>query len=106
MAAGAAPAYKRVLLKISGEALAGSQGYGMDPDVISRIAEEVAEVGRLGVELAVVIGGGNIFRGIAASAGGSGRATRDYMGMLANAIYALDPQGAIDKAGLPTPVVV
>ena len=64
-APGAAPAYRRVLLKISGEALAGGQGYGIDPDVISRIAEELAEVARLGVELAVVIGGGNIFRGIA-----------------------------------------
>ena len=105
MAAGAAPAYKRVLLKISGEALAGSQGYGMDPDVISRIAEEVAEVVRLGVELAVVIGGGNIFRGIAASAGGMDRATGDYMGMLATVINALALQDAIEKAGVPTRVL-
>src|ERR1700730_9177509 len=105
MAVGAAPAYKRVLLKISGEALAGSQGYGMDPDVISRIAEEVAEVVRLGVELAVVIGGGNIFRGIAASAGGMDRATGDYMGMLATVINALALQDAIEKAGVPTRVL-
>jgi len=105
MAAGAAPAYKRVLIKISGEALAGSQGYGMDPDVIGRIAEEVAEVVRLGVELAVVIGGGNIFRGIAASAGGMDRATGDYMGMLATVINALALQDAIEKAGVPTRVL-
>jgi len=105
MAAGAAPAYKRVLLKISGEALAGSQGYGMDPDVISRIAEEVAEVVRLGVELAVVIGGGNIFRGIAASAGGMDRATGDYIGMLATVINALALQDASEKAGVPTRVL-
>jgi len=104
-APGAAPAYKRVLLKISGEALAGGQGYGMDPDVISRIAEEVAEVVRLGVELAVVIGGGNIFRGIAASAGGMDRATGDYMGMLATVINALALQDAIEKAGVPTRVL-
>jgi uridylate kinase len=102
---GAAPAYKRVLLKISGEALAGGQGYGMDPDVIGRIAEEVAEVVRLGVELAVVIGGGNIFRGIAASAGGMDRATGDYMGMLATVINALALQDAIEKAGVPTRVL-
>jgi uridylate kinase len=105
MAAGAAPAYKRVLLKISGEALAGSQGYGMDPDVISRIAEEVAEVVRLGVELAVVIGGGNIFRGIAASARGMDRATADYMGMLATVINALALQDALEQQGVVTRVV-
>ena len=105
MAAGAAPAYKRVLLKISGEALAGGQGYGIDPDVISRIAEELAEVVRLGVELAVVIGGGNIFRGIAASAGGMDRATGDYMGMLATVINALALQDSIEKAGVATRVL-
>jgi uridylate kinase len=102
---GAAPAYRRVLLKISGEALAGGQGYGIDPDVISRIAEELAEVVRLGVELAVVIGGGNIFRGIAASAGGMDRATGDYMGMLATVINALALQDSIEKAGVPTRVL-
>jgi uridylate kinase len=104
-APGAAPAYRRVLLKISGEALAGSQGYGIDPDVIGRIAEELAEVVRLGVELAVVIGGGNIFRGIAASAGGMDRATGDYMGMLATVINALALQDSIEKAGVPTRVL-
>jgi uridylate kinase len=104
-APGPAPAYRRVLLKISGEALAGGQGYGIDPDVIGRIAEEVAEVVRLGVELAVVIGGGNIFRGIAASAGGMDRATGDYMGMLATVINALALQDSIEKAGVPTRVL-
>ena len=104
-APGAGPAYRRVLLKISGEALAGSQGYGIDPDVISRIAEELAEVARLGVEIAIVIGGGNIFRGIAASAGGMDRATGDYMGMLATVINALALQDALEKAGVPTRVL-
>src|SRR6185503_3751207 len=80
------PAYRRVLLKIAGEALAGSRGYGIDPETIARIADEIREVVDLGVQLAVVIGGGNIFRGIAASAGGMERATGDYMGMLATVI--------------------
>src|SRR6266508_5638932 len=78
-----APAYRRVVLKLSGEALEGGQGYGIDPETIGRIAREIREVVGLGVHLAVVIGGGNIFRGIAASAGGMDRATGDYMGMLA-----------------------
>ncbi|MGH7301583.1 MAG: uridine monophosphate kinase, partial [Candidatus Rokuibacteriota bacterium] len=102
---GAAPAYRRILLKVSGEALAGDQGYGIDPDVIGRIAEEIAEVARLGVEVAVVIGGGNIFRGIAASAGGMDRATGDYMGMLATVINALALQDSIEKAGVATRVL-
>ena len=104
-APGAAPAYRRVLLKISGEALAGGQGYGIDPDIITRIAEEITEVVRLGVELAVVIGGGNIFRGMAASAGGMDRATGDYMGMLATVMNALALQDSIEKAGVPTRVL-
>src|SRR5712664_677504 len=104
-APGAAPAYRRVLLKISGEALAGGQGYGIDPDVISRIAEELAEVVRLGVELAVVIGGGNIFRGIAASAGGMDRATGDYMGMLATVINALALQDSIEMRAVSEPYI-
>jgi uridylate kinase len=99
------PAYRRVLLKISGEALAGGQGYGIDPETIAGIAEEIREVVGLGVQLAVVIGGGNIFRGIAASAGGMDRATGDYMGMLATVINALALQDAIEKAGLPTRVL-
>jgi uridylate kinase len=98
-------AYRRVLLKISGEALAGGQGYGIDPETIGGIAEEIREVASMGVQLAVVIGGGNIFRGIAASAGGMDRATGDYMGMLATVINALALQDAIEKAGVPTRVL-
>ena len=102
--AGAAP-YRRVLLKISGEALAGRQGYGIEPETINRIAEEIREVIGMGVQLAIVIGGGNIFRGIAASAGGMDRATGDYMGMLATVINALALQDAIEKAGVATRVL-
>jgi uridylate kinase len=102
---GARPAYRRVLLKLSGEALAGRQGYGIEPDTLGRIAEEICEVVRLRVEVAVVIGGGNIYRGIAASAGGMDRATGDYMGMLATVINALALQDAIEKAGVPTRVL-
>src|SRR5262249_34995233 len=99
------PAYRRVLLKLSGAALAGHLGYGIDPDTLGRIAEEVCGVVALGVQVAVVIGGGNIFRGIAASAGGMDRATGDYMGMLATVINALALQDAIEKAGVPTRVL-
>ncbi len=103
---GAAPAYRRVLLKLSGEALAGAQGYGIDPVTIGRIAEEIGEVAGLGVQVAVVIGGGNIFRGIAGSADGLvDRATGDYMGMLATVINALALQDAIEKVGVPTRVL-
>ena len=102
--AGAAP-YRRVLLKISGEALAGRQGYGIEPETINRIAEEIREVVEMGVQLAIVIGGGNIFRGIAASAGGMDRATGDYMGMLATVINALALQDAIEKAGVAVRVL-
>ncbi len=99
------PAYRRIVLKLSGEALAGSQGYGLDPAVLVRIGDEVREVTRLGVELAIVIGGGNIFRGVAASAGGMERATADYMGMLATIINALALQDALEKAGCQTRVL-
>jgi uridylate kinase len=99
------PAYRRVLLKLSGEVLAGGHGYGIDPDTLGRIATEIREVVALGVELAVVIGGGNIFRGIAASAGGMDRATGDYMGMLATVINALALQDAIEKVGVATRVL-
>ena len=102
---GATPAYRRILLKVSGEALAGGQGYGIDPDTLGRIALEIREVVALGVQLAVVIGGGNIFRGIAASAGGMDRATGDYMGMLATVINALAFQDAVEKVGVPTRVL-
>ena len=99
------PVYRRIVLKLSGEALAGSQGYGLDPSVLTRVGDELREVVKLGVELAVVIGGGNIFRGMAASAGGMERATADYMGMLATIINALALQDALEKAGCQTRVL-
>jgi uridylate kinase len=99
------PAYRRIVLKLSGEALAGSQGYGIDPLVLDRVAEEVREVVALGVQIAIVIGGGNIFRGIAASAGGMDRAAADYMGMLATVINGLALQDALEKVGLQTRVL-
>jgi uridylate kinase len=99
------PVYRRIVLKLSGEALAGSQGYGIDPPVLDRIAAEVRDVASLGVEVAIVMGGGNIFRGIAASAEGMDRATADYMGMLATVINALALQDAIEKSGLQTRVL-
>jgi uridylate kinase len=99
------PAYRRIVLKISGEALAGSQGYGVDPTVLVRIGTEVREVIELGVQVAIVIGGGNIFRGVAASAGGMERATADYMGMLATVMNALALQDSLEKAGCQTRVL-
>jgi uridylate kinase len=99
------PAFRRIVLKLSGEALAGSLGYGIDPPVLDRIGEEVREVADLGVQLAIVIGGGNIFRGVAASAGGMDRATADYMGMLATIINALALQDSLEKAGVQTRVL-
>ena len=99
------PVYKRILLKVSGEALAGEQGYGIDPEVLVRIAEEVKDVTALGTQVAIVIGGGNIFRGIAASVGGMERATADYMGMLATVINAMALQDSIEKTGVPTRVL-
>jgi len=94
-----------VLLKISGEALAGSGGYGIDPGVLAAFADELKDVRTLGCELALVIGGGNIFRGLAASARGVDRATADYMGMLATVINALALQDAFEKIGVPTRVL-
>jgi uridylate kinase len=99
------PAYRRIVLKLSGEALAGDLGYGLDPAVLERIARETREVTGLGVQVAIVIGGGNIFRGVAASAGGMDRATADYMGMLATVINALALQDALEKGGLQTRVL-
>ena len=99
------PAYRRIVLKLSGEALAGSQGYGLDPAMLTRIGAEVREVTELGVQIAIVIGGGNIFRGVAASAGGMERATADYMGMLATIINALALQDSLEKAGCQTRVL-
>lgn len=98
------PKYKRVLLKLSGEALAGDQGYGIDPQVISAIAAEVKDVVAAGTELALVIGGGNIFRGVAASSKGMDRASADYMGMLATVINSLALQDALEKVGVITRV--
>jgi uridylate kinase len=98
----AAPAYRRVLLKLSGEALMGAQSFGIDPAVAAEIARDVAEVRTLGVEVAIVIGGGNIFRGVAASARGMDRATADYMGMLATCINGLALQDALEHEGLAT----
>ncbi|HEY3099726.1 MAG TPA: UMP kinase [Methylomirabilota bacterium] len=99
------PVYRRIVLKLSGEALAGSQGYGIDPPVLDRVGADIREVIDLGVQVAIVIGGGNIFRGIAASAAGMDRATADYMGMLATIINALALQDALEKAGLQTRVL-
>ena len=99
------PVYRRIVLKLSGEALAGTQGYGIDPPVLDRVGAEVRDVTELGVQVAIVIGGGNIFRGIAASAGGMDRATADYMGMLATIINALALQDSLEKAGLQTRVL-
>jgi uridylate kinase len=99
------PLYKRVLLKLSGEALMGDQQFGVDPEVATQLAQDVADLHGLGVETAIVIGGGNIFRGLAASARGMDRATADYMGMLATVINALALQDALEQLGLPTRVI-
>jgi uridylate kinase len=101
----ATPIYKRVLLKLSGEALMGDQQFGVDPVVATRIARDVGEIQGLGVETAIVIGGGNIFRGLAASARGMDRATGDYMGMLATVINALALQDALERENVLTRVV-
>jgi uridylate kinase len=100
-----APPYKRILLKLSGEALMGDQAYGVDPAVTARIAKDVAELQTLGVQASIVIGGGNIFRGLAASARGMDRSTADYMGMLATVINALALQDALENQGVQTRVL-
>ena len=105
MTSPAQPAYKRILLKLSGEALMGEQTYGIDPAVATQIAKDIAEIQSMGVETAIVIGGGNIFRGIAASARGMDRATADYMGMLATVINALALQDALEQQNVVTRVV-
>jgi uridylate kinase len=97
--------YSRILLKISGEALLGTRPYGVDPAVCAFIAHQVREVRAEGVEVAIVVGGGNIFRGLAASAKGMDRATGDYMGMLATVMNGLALQDALEKEGLPTRVM-
>ncbi|MHB8416780.1 MAG: UMP kinase [Myxococcales bacterium] len=100
----AAPRFSRILLKLSGEALAGEGKYGIDPAILQQIAKEVAEVHSLGVQTALVIGGGNIFRGVQASASGMDRAGADYMGMLATVINGLALQDALEKQNVPTRV--
>ncbi len=96
--------YKRVVLKLSGEALAGGKGYGIDPDVAESIAREIKEVRAAGVEVAIVVGGGNIWRGLRGSAQGMDRATADYMGMLATVINSLALQDALESEGVDTRV--
>lgn len=100
----AKPKYKRILLKLSGEALAGKQGTGISTATIQQIAHDVADAHRVGVEIGLVIGGGNIFRGVAASAEGMDRASSDYMGMLATVINSIALQDALEKQGVPTRV--
>lgn len=97
--------YKRILLKLSGEALAGPQGFGINTDIIQQIAKDIKEASSLGVEIGVVIGGGNIFRGVAASANGMDRASSDYMGMLATCINALALQDSLEKEDMQTRVL-
>jgi uridylate kinase len=98
------PRYRRILLKLSGEALMGEGNYGLDTGTLARIAEEVKEVHALGVDIAMVIGGGNIFRGLAASAKGMDRASADYMGMLATVMNSIAMQDALERAGVDTRV--
>lgn len=97
--------YRRILLKISGEMLAGDQTYGITPDILTALADEIKDVVNMEVEIALVIGGGNIFRGLAASADGMERAAADYMGMLATMLNALALQNALEKAGMATRVL-
>ena len=96
------PRYKRVVLKLSGEALMGDQGFGISPDMLKYVSEEVRAIVDKGVEVAVVVGGGNIFRGIAASSYGMDRASADHMGMLATVINSLALMDALEKRGMPT----
>ena len=96
--------YTRVLLKLSGEALMGSQGYGIDPAIVQSIASDVAKVVANGTQLAIVVGGGNIFRGLKGSAAGMERATADYVGMLATVMNAITLQDGLERAGVPTRV--
>lgn len=98
------PGYQRILLKLSGEALAGDRGYGIDPDTLQAIAAECKAVSKLGVQLSVVIGGGNVFRGVAGASAGMDRSTADYMGMLATAMNCLALQDALEKMGVQTRV--
>ncbi|MGM0556539.1 MAG: UMP kinase [Myxococcota bacterium] len=96
--------FERVLIKLSGEALQGQQGYGIQPETLDLIADEIAELCDLGIQIGIVIGGGNIFRGVAGSTAGMDRASADYMGMLATVINCLALQDAVEKLGVPTRV--
>lgn len=98
------PVYKRIVLKLSGEALQGEIGYGIDPKVVASVAQQIKEINELDLQVAVVIGGGNIFRGLAASCEGMDRSSADYMGMLATVINALALQDALEKVGVFTRV--
>ncbi|HMB71458.1 MAG TPA: UMP kinase [bacterium] len=97
--------YRRVLLKLSGEVLAGKQGFGIEPPVMAEVADQIQEITELDVQVGIVIGGGNIFRGLAASQLGMDRATADYMGMLATLINAMALQDCLEKKGVPTRVM-
>ena len=97
--------YKRVLLKISGEALMGDQDFGIDPVIVKRVSEEIAEVVNAGVEVGLVVGGGNIFRGVSLASSGMARAAADHMGMLATVINALSMQDGLERAGLTVRVM-
>lgn len=99
------PIFKRVLLKLSGEALQGDEGYGISPPILESIASQIKDVVELGIELGIVIGGGNIFRGVAASAQGMDRASADYMGMLATVINSMALQDALEAQGIETRVL-
>lgn len=98
------PRFKRVLLKISGEALMGGGEYGIEPDMVARIAKDIKEVTDLGIQVCVVVGGGNIFRGVSGASEGMDRSTADYMGMLATVINSLALQNALEQAGISTRV--
>ncbi len=98
-------AYKRVLLKLSGEALMGEQEFGIDPVIVKRVSEEIAEVVKAGVEVGLVVGGGNIFRGVSLASGGMDRAAADHMGMLATVINALSMQDGLERAGMTVRVM-
>ncbi len=97
--------YQRVLLKLSGEALMGDLGYGIDPKVVADIAQEISDVVKNGIQLAIVVGGGNIFRGVKAAAGGMDRATADYVGMIATVMNAMTLQDALERSDIPTRVL-
>jgi uridylate kinase len=98
------PLYRRILLKLSGEALMGKEPYGIDSDVLEQIAEEIEEIHQMGIQIALVIGGGNIFRGVSGASRGMDRSTADYMGMLATVMNALALQQALEKHGIATRV--